>query len=229
MQRLSEADCWLMDGTFNVVPRIFRQLFVIHGRIGTEIIPLVFGLMSAKSKIGYESFFSELTRISNELNLKLKPRRIISDFEKASVAAARVHFPKSEFKGCLFHFGQIIWRQIQKKGFSVKYGENEVFSLRIRMIKSLAFVPPDEILDYYSELNNDLKMDKDAKIMSDWFEKNYVGVFPKTAIRKVVQPQYHCSFWSVTGSEKFHFPRTQNNAESWHRRLQVVKNNIIYY
>lgn len=223
LTRLSQADCWLMDGTFDIMLRIMRQLFTIHGRINTEISPLVFCLMSSKSAKAYKAFFLRLTQLSHEFNISLNPKRIIADFEKASVAAAKIHFPSSEFKGCLFHFGQIIWRRVQSNHLVKKYGQNENFNLKIRMIKSLAFVPENEILDYYSVLNNNLKTDKDAKSISDWFQKNYIGNFSENAIEKIVNPKYPGSYWSVAGSETLYFPRTQNNVEAWHRRLQVNK------
>lgn len=210
-----------MDGTFDVAPRIVRQLFSIHGRVGDSIIPLVFCIMSSKSKSAYETMFSELIRIGSEFNLSFNPTRIISDFEKASVAAARKYFTSSEFKGCFFHFGQIIWRRVQSTQLATKYGRNEKFSLMIRMIKSMAFVPENEIFDYYLVLSNNLKNDKDAKQILKWFKKNYLGNFCNNPLKKILQPKYHSSFWSVTGSENLHFPRTQNNVEAWHRRLQV--------
>lgn len=54
---LSESTCWLMDGTFYVVPSIMAQLFSIHGRIENHIIPLIFCLMSKKNKKCYTEFF----------------------------------------------------------------------------------------------------------------------------------------------------------------------------
>lgn len=210
-----------MDGTFDVAPKIARQLFSIHGRIDTVVVPLVFCVMSHKTETAYELMFAELIRIASELNIHLNPLRIISDFEKESVKVAKKFF-LSEFKGCLFHFGQIIWRRIQKNRLATRYGRDEKFSLKIRMIKSLAFVPPDEISGYYLALSNNLKKDKDATIILKWFKKNYIGNFSANPLKKNVEPQYHASFWSITGSEEFHFPRTSNNVEAWHRRLQVT-------
>lgn len=119
---LSRCDCWIMDGTFHVVPVIFRQLFSIHGVFNNEIVPLVFCIMSSKSKKAYQDFFYQLLKIAADWNIHLNPKRIISDFEKTISTAAKEFFPSTSYKGCLFHFGQIIWRQVQKHHLVSKYG-----------------------------------------------------------------------------------------------------------
>lgn len=167
LKLLSEADCWLMDGTFNVVPSIMRQLFSIHGKIKNEIVPLIFCIMSTKTKEAYYEMFYELCLKACEYNINLNPSRIISDFEKGSVAAAKNFFPTSEYKGCFFHLGQIIWRKVQSEGLSKEYGNSEEFSLQIRMIKTLAFITPDEIPTYFEELYKNLN--NDARNIAKWF------------------------------------------------------------
>lgn len=89
------------------------------------------------------------------------------------------------------------------------------------MLKSLTFVPPGEVLNYYSKLSNHLKRNKDAKKMCNWFAKNYIGNCSKNPLEKTVKPNYPATFWSVASNEELYFPRTQNNVEAWHRRLQV--------
>lgn len=117
-----------------------RQLFSIHGLLGNEIVPLVFCIMSSKSKAAYKEMFYELCKVACEFKISLNPRRFVSDFGKASVSGAKDFFPDAAFKGCLFHFGQIIWRRVQSEGCATKYGLSEDFSL--------AFVPPEEVLNY---------------------------------------------------------------------------------
>lgn len=222
LKLLSQSSCWLMDGTFEVVPSIMRQLFSIHGLIGNEIVPLVFGIMSSKSKEAYSEFFYELCKVAAEFNIPINPTRVVSDFEKASVAACKMYFPSAVYKGCLFHFGQIIWRKVQGEGCATKYGNNEDFSLQIRMLKSIAFVPPEEAVAYYNHLKP--LLDADAKKIGKWFEKNYLTGDLSKVRRKAAAPtpMYSPEFWSVCDTQKESLPRTQNSVEAWHRRLKVV-------
>ena len=140
MEMLKKSDCWLMDGTFYVVPSILRQLFSIHGRIENQTVSLIFCLMT-KNKASYSEFFYELHRIAADLNITFKPKQ--SDFERTIFLAVKEYFPETHCQGCIFHFRQNIWRQVQKSKLAVKHGNEEEFSLQIRMIKSLAFVAPE--------------------------------------------------------------------------------------
>lgn len=209
LKLLEEAQCWLMDGTFHVVPSIMTQLFSIHGYIQGQIVPLVFCLMSRKTVEAYSEVFFSLTKLACEWNIHLKPLKIISDFEKAIINTAKQFFPYAECKGCQFHFGQIIWRKIQKEGLSTKYGNSEEFSLQVRMIRALAFVPGAKIPEYYEVLYRNFA-DKDAKKIARWINCNYI------------EGRYDTEFWSVCDMLEENFPRTQNSVEAWHRRLKVV-------
>lgn len=220
LKLLSEAECWFMDGTFDVVPSIMRQLFTIHGKIDSETIPLVFCLMSSKTKTAYYEFFYEICRLACEYNVHLNPKRIISDFEKTIPLTAKQFFPSAIYKGCLFHFGQIIWRRVQKERLSSKYGNDEIFSLQIRMLKSLAFVPAEEVSSYYEELCSSFR-DAHVKKIGKWFEQNYISG-KKLKSTKSSNPQYFPEFWSVADAMSTNLPRTQNNVEAWHRRLKAV-------
>lgn len=108
--------------------------------------------MSRKTKQAYSEFFFSLTKLACEWDVDLKPLKIISDFELAILNTAKEFFPYSLGKGCQFHFGQIIWRKVQKEGLSVLYGNSEEFSIEVRMIKALAFLPASEIPEYYDAL-----------------------------------------------------------------------------
>ena len=152
LKLLEESSCWLMDGTFHVVPSIMTQLFSIHGYIEGTVVPLVFCIMSRKTKEAYLQFFWDLFNIACEWEIQLNPKIIVSDFEKGIFGAAKEFFPYCNFKGCLFHFGQIIWRTIQKLKLSTKYGVSEEFGIKMRMLKSLAFVPSDRTLEYFNAL-----------------------------------------------------------------------------
>ncbi len=58
---LQEAKFWIIDGTFETVPALFRQLYSIHapggGNVNSQIVPLVYALMSTKTEELYQRFF----------------------------------------------------------------------------------------------------------------------------------------------------------------------------
>lgn len=112
---LAKSDFWIMDGTFAVVPSMMRQLFSIHGKVEGVVVPLIFCLMTKKSKKCYESFFNNLKYVAEQYKIVLKPKRIMCDFEIGISKAAQKCFPSAVGQGCFFHFSQIIWRKIQKE------------------------------------------------------------------------------------------------------------------
>lgn len=58
-------------------------------------------------------------------NIHLNLQRIFCDFEKTIVLAAKQFIPDSNYKGCYFHFGQILWRRVEKLGLTTKVGNSE--------------------------------------------------------------------------------------------------------
>lgn len=222
MQLLSKSTVWFMDGTFKCCPSFLCQLFTIHAMMDeNNIVPLVFGLMSNKSQNAYYEFFFEIFKYACENNIHLHPKYIISDFEKASINAIKCFLPDVINKGCYFHFGQIIWRRIQTEKLQTKYGTDENFSLKMRMLKCLSLLNVNDIPNYYAVLKANFS--NDEKKIGKWFEKNYMC--------SRANAKYPVSFWSVNDLINENLPRTQNNVESWHRRLQFIidKNNYGLY
>jgi hypothetical protein len=228
LEHLKVAQYWIMDGTFKIVPTIFRQLYSIHAPVGTgenaKVLPLVYALMSSKSEEIYTRMFQELNDYANDNNIILNPKFIITDFEKASINASGREFPSSINKGCLFHFGQNIWRKIQEVGLAGKYGSDIKLSLKLRHLVALAFVPSTDIARYFDTLKPE--MPENTKSVVTWFEETYVHGRVRVTLRSGNQartaPLFPPSFWSVKDQVDLNIPRTQNLVEAWHRRINSL-------
>ncbi|CAF5054651.1 unnamed protein product, partial [Rotaria socialis] len=70
----------------------------------------------------------------------------MTDFETGTIKSVKDMLPNILHKGCLFHFSQAVWRQVQSKGLTTKYKEDEVFRLNVKQLIALAFVPLDQII-----------------------------------------------------------------------------------
>jgi hypothetical protein len=91
----------------------------------------------------YDTILTELLN----LNKNLAPRMIMSDFELASINAFSKSFPRAEQKGCFFHFSQALHRQLQQHPtLLAKYGNESDFSLKLRYLKALAFIPECDVV-----------------------------------------------------------------------------------
>jgi hypothetical protein len=117
MEILSSSNCWIGDGTFKMAPSNFVQVYVLFGRVVNEYIPLVYVLLENKTKNIYNIMFKKLKELIKKDNLKT----LILDFEEATAIAAKEVFPTVSINYCLFHFGQIFYRNIQLFGLSSRY------------------------------------------------------------------------------------------------------------
>ena len=121
-------------------------------------------------------------------------------------------------KGAFFTWDSV-WRQVQSSGLEIKYENDVDFSLKIRMIPALAFLPPADIPQAFDDLVKILP--EDASPICTWFEENYVKGRRRRG-RGRPQPLYPPSFWSVTDQMDSSLPRTQNKVEAWQRRLESL-------
>lgn len=234
LRMLSESPLWLVDGTFQTCPILFTQIFSVHGIVGTgectRILPLAYGFLHKKTEECYVNFFNSLKEYALEFNIELNPERIMSDFELAIINAVKSVFPATIQSACLFHLGQSIWRKIQEKGLSQKYGSDSEFALKMRYYVALAYFPPEDIPNVFNELKETI-FPEEAEAVTDYFEKYYVlGQFKsrqsdgKTIISRL-QPLFPPALWSIERNINLHLPRTQNSVEAWHRRWNSLMDN----
>ena len=53
LETLNNASTWMVDGTFSSCPRLFGQVWVIHGLVGEVFLPLVFFLLEGQDQGSY--------------------------------------------------------------------------------------------------------------------------------------------------------------------------------
>jgi hypothetical protein len=139
LQRLCSSSVLSMDGTFDVTPTLFSQLFTIHAFVADRLVPLVFVLMSEKMTIMYNEMFDALNAEVARHGLVLAPSEIMSQFESGLIAAQQ--FPTAYHKGCYFHLCQSIWHNVQALGLAGRYGSDANIRLQVHQLTALAFAP----------------------------------------------------------------------------------------
>ncbi|CAG8474820.1 15616_t:CDS:2, partial [Gigaspora rosea] len=135
---LSRSPFWTMDGTFKM------DLLCLDNYIQYMTEEL------------YRRVLQGLVDFAEENNINLLPQMVLTDFESAAINAIQLEFEDIQCKGCHFHLAQSVYRRIQTTGLTVRYGTNEEFSLLIRHILALAFLPYSEILQAFDELKTNL-------------------------------------------------------------------------
>ena len=133
----------------------------------------------------------------NSGSFQLNPKRLTCDFELALIKSLKLHFPTAAVKGCLFHYGQCIWKNINLNGFKTKYSQDEVFKLYVKKLISLAIVPVSDVPEAFELINT----------------TNIIGYFNRTWMCNenfLLQLWNHCQ---TVG------PKTNNHVEGFHSKF----------
>lgn len=200
----SKINEYFFDATFDSCPFPFVQLFNLHGDIGstietTNVVPLLFALMTNKKQSSYYILFK---MIMSQLN-EWKPVKIHCDFEKASMNAVKDLFPNLIVKGCFYHWTKNVWKKGRKLGFTNTKSEQRIVGLTA----ALPLIPSNNILEGWryikSECGTKLDMSKFIKYIERfWFTTHNPDII------------------SVFGERH----RTNNALESYHSKLSKCVN-----
>ncbi|KAL3106937.1 hypothetical protein niasHT_020040 [Heterodera trifolii] len=97
---------WSLDGTFRSAPTQWTQVFIVGAYVDKRMV--VWRKHSSQGK--NSRFYREaLSAIRNAV--ASAPARIISDFERSMMRAAREVFPEALQSGCNFHWAQCLFRK----------------------------------------------------------------------------------------------------------------------
>lgn len=213
---LEQSADWFGDGTFKTVPDIFYQLYTIHALVSDNVFPCIYVLLPNKTQATYDRMFHELSNITNGAS----PSSILMDFEKAAQNAFEATHPNSDVIGCFFHLCKNIWRRVQRAGLQQRYQDDQQFSVFVRMIMALAFVPIVDLETAFDDLFNEIRnqFNNDMDEVLNYFEDTYMGRPRRNGRRD--NPMFAQETWNMHNRTRNHLPRTNNNVEGWHRGLQ---------
>lgn len=147
------------DGTFKSVPRLFFQLYTVHGIVGSHVFPLVFCLCSRKTEETYTIIFNHLKEHARRLGLRFAPDRVSMDFERASMNAVHNVLPEADCSGCLFHWAQNLMKKAGEFGLKAAYEnpnhpDHREVKRSINTLLGLPFIPLEDIVEVFVELRN---------------------------------------------------------------------------
>ena len=215
---MRQSDHWFGDGTFSVSPEVFYQVYTVHAICNGKVIPCIFSLLPNKQGATYDRLFLE---IANNMNGKV-PTDILFDFEQAALNGARHAFPGIIVKGCFFHLCKNIWKKIQENGLAVLYETDDEFSLLMRSISALAFVPEVDVAQAWNDLETEIRNlynNNGVDAVLDYFEDTYVGRQRRGRPRGT--PMFPINVWNMVDRTEEELPRTNNHIEGWHRRFSL--------
>uniref|UniRef100_A0A915CNJ0 MULE transposase domain-containing protein n=1 Tax=Ditylenchus dipsaci TaxID=166011 RepID=A0A915CNJ0_9BILA len=136
---------------------------------GKWVFPVMYALLMNKSAASY----TKMMELIKEVWLLFNSASINMDFEQAAIQSAILVFTECQISGCLFYLAKNFKKKIREVNLTTRYREPE-FSVRVRMIMSLAFVPPATIWDNFEILRTYLlDNNQDLAPVLNWFRKNY--------------------------------------------------------
>ena len=115
---LKQSPVWYADGTFDVSPKIFYQMYAIHSPVMGRVLPLVYCLLSNKTSDSYKQIFEVL---NDKMGGNTAVQKFRPDFEKAPILEFLNMHPNGAVELCFFHFAQANWRKVQQLGLSTIY------------------------------------------------------------------------------------------------------------
>ena len=98
---LQRCECLYVDGTFRTAPLPYQQLITVHGLYNGSVVPLVFCLCTGKTVGQYRQLFQHLKRaVRAKTAQRLRPRRVVLDFEASLMIAIETEFPRCRLSAC---------------------------------------------------------------------------------------------------------------------------------
>jgi len=206
LEWLADNSNWHVDGTFKASPRLFTQLFTVQVRKEKKTLPCAYCLLVDKRKQSYKNVFRALKDAAGDRNLQLVPTTITVDFELGLMKAIRNEFPTTLVQGCLFHFTQAVWRNIQACGLGEAYKHEVPVKIACRQLMALPFLPVGEVAQAFAFLE-DLaheNLGDDLEELFAYFNRQWM-----------TNPDIPLATWNCHAVDV----RTNNAVEGFHSRL----------
>lgn len=214
LEFLAGCEHWFADGTFRVAPNGFEQLYTIHGFVNNEVFPAIYALLSERTEQAYEQLLHEILL----LHAGLDPVSVLFDFELAAIRAFQSTFPGTTITGCMFHFGQCIWRKLQSEGLSERYRDEPEFALLVKRLLALAFIPTDDVMRVFEILTADPAY-RQIEVICDYMKDNFIG---RQRRGRRGQPRFAIQLWNQYSRVIDNLPRSNNSLEGWHNAFNNV-------
>lgn len=157
-QEMCEAQVAFADGTFQVCPHPFYQLYIIHivHANGVRMRPCVWCLLTRKTGQIYSELFTQLRQLAQQRGHPIIWTKFRTDFEVAVMNTVAEVFPGLTVTGCFFHFCSAIIKKLREMGFGPDYANSVTYvKVTAKSIMGLAFLPPLIVADTFTEICND--------------------------------------------------------------------------
>ena len=123
---------WCGDGTFKAAPKLWTQLYTLHGQKNGYTVPCVYALLLNKRKETFIRLFRQVKSWVGVGNRQWIFETFLSDYEQGAFKAMLEVFPDIGEEGCFFHLYKRLDFQVKELGLMPKYRQDDAFKLRVK-------------------------------------------------------------------------------------------------
>lgn len=205
------------DGTFNVSPKLFDQVYIFHGTNNGLTVPVFYCLLPSRTQQIYEKVARCIMEITG-INLHL--RKIVMDFELAAQKGFKNIF-NVDIQGCFYHLQEANYRHLCTIGGKIRYSNDPEYAIKIRMFGCLAFLPKHLVRQGFQALIDKflLEMDQPFEDFVQYFQRIYVGSMLGNVERP---PRFSIEIWNLHETVISDENRTNNHVEGHHLKLKAL-------
>ena len=207
------------DGTFKAAPKLWTQLYTIHGQKNGFTVPCVFALLPDKRKETYTRLFRQLKSWLSEFSTTWDFESYLSDFEKGAYLAAKDVFTGIREEGCFFHMAKRLDLHVKQLGLMPKYQIDMGFRTRVKCLAALAFIPVSDLVAVYEALSTTFLADEISIL--HYFESTCIGM-GVGADRLRRDPAFPHQMWNVLDRHDQGSTRTTNALEAFHHSFNAL-------
>ena len=149
---MRQSERWCGDGTFKAAPKLWTQLYTIHGLKNGYTVPCVFALLPNKRKESYTRLFRQIKSWLDVAGQQWNFESFLSDYEQGAYLAMTDVFPGVGNDGCFFHLSKRLDYHVKQLGLTVKYTDNVAFRIRVKCLAALAFLPVTDVIPAFESL-----------------------------------------------------------------------------
>ena len=172
------------------------------------MIPCVWSFMKRRRTKDYIRLLKALIFEANKHGLILKPGQIMIDFELAAKLAFEKIFIGIIVKGCLFHFGQSLFRKFVALGLKTYYIDIKEVQEWFKSIFCLALIPINNVEQQFELLSNQMTLVVCRNFSERSKGKDFLKYFTNTY--KSPNCQFPIQMWNHFDN---HDERTNNRVE----------------
>ncbi|KAF0721311.1 MULE domain-containing protein, partial [Aphis craccivora] len=182
----------LLFGFYVSLYRIFELLQCTYSSVITSLLSIDY----TYSNLTYYLFYNYILQI-----IKIMPLQFIKSQRGHDLLIhdGFIHKRESLERGCFFHLSQAVWRQIQHHGLAKQYSDDVQFSLEVRKLAALAFLPFDKVIEFESfELLLDstyyIENEEMLSPLITYFEGTWIGILDRRGNRR--PPLFPIEIWN---------------------------------